>query len=124
MYNYFSQCSHPFDCAAYSGFCVRHDRNMHNLYLIFTTELLSLFNKLNRPFVLVSWIMPIIIIGTHLLNPRSRNKIRLPNILFKEIPWFQLFMIAVIALILLTLAVTAFFSPPNTYDVLNTICQG
>ncbi len=90
-----------------------------NLYLLFTTEFLSLFSGVNILFISISWTIPAIVLGFMILIPKYRKQIHLPQIPLKTLSWFQITLILIIGLILLFLSLVAFFAPPNTPDVLN-----
>ena len=90
-----------------------------NLYLLFITEILSLFSKFNLLFLSVTWSIPIFMLGLMVLVPKLRDQIHFPQIKLTTLTRHQIILIVMIGLILFTLAMTAFFAPPNTPDVLN-----
>ena len=90
-----------------------------NLYILFITEILSLFAVLNKLSVSLLWAVPLFVLGLFLLLPKTRKLIRLPIISTKPLTWLQIFLIALVGLILLVLGLVAFYAPPNTPDVLN-----
>lgn len=89
------------------------------VYLVFLTEILSLFNAITPWSLFVGWLIPIIAAGIFLWQHRKNgNRLLLPKIERPDgrLEWVLL---GGIAFYLGMTALVAFLAPPNTFDSLN-----
>ncbi len=89
------------------------------VYLVFITELLSLFRGLTKPGLILAWIIPTLALGTWLfLHCRKVGGIRWPSF---HLPTDLLsrLMLGSILIIVCTTGLIAWISPPNTWDSLS-----
>ena len=88
-------------------------------YLVFLTEILSVFNAITPWALFVGWLIPIIATGIFLWKHRKNgNRLLLPKIARPE-GWPDWVLLGGIVFYLVMTALVAFLAPPNTFDSLN-----
>jgi hypothetical protein len=88
-------------------------------YLVFLTEILSLFNAITLWALFVGWLIPIIAAWIFLWQRhKAEGGILLPSIARPE-GWMDWVLLGGIAFYLVMTALVAFLAPPNTFDSLN-----
>jgi hypothetical protein len=88
-------------------------------YLVFLTEILSLFNAITKAALFIGWLIPIVGAGAFLWQRRENgNRILFPNFSRPE-GWLDWVLLGGIVLYLALTALVAYLAPPNTFDSLN-----
>lgn len=89
-------------------------------YLILGTEILSLFSAITRPALIIMWLLPILAGTMWITIWLRRGKIlRLPVVYHRD-SWFGFVLDLFVILIMVTTAVIAFVSPPNSSSAMIT----
>lgn len=89
------------------------------VYLSLATELLSLFNWLSQPALIVAWGMPIVSAVLVSLSRCSFPVIHRRNIRSQLGPWQNWVLFSLILFSVIITAIVAWLSPPQTWDSLN-----
>jgi len=88
-------------------------------YLVFLTEILSLFNAITKTALFVGWLLPIITGGIYLWRRHQHGDGLLYPRIARPEGWLDWVLLGGIAFYLFMTALVAFLAPPNTFDSLN-----
>lgn len=90
-----------------------------NGYLILLTEFLNIFAWVSSWGIFLGWAALILFLGSFYLCKRKKRKLRFPAFDFKGLSFWDWALIALIIIVLISVALVAFLSRPATADVLN-----